>query len=292
MPLVRVVAIACLAVAVAGAQAQQPRPRGRTLGIPFPGKTGPHNAITDVAGIAVGHATIIEGEGQLVPGKGPIRTGVTAILPRPERELGSGLRRHIQPERQRRHDRHQLDQGIRVHGRPDPAHGHAQRRHGPRCGDPVAAEERPPVHLHLSYRGRDVRFPERRERRARESRARHSGARSARSRAQCRKARSAAARAWAATDSRAASAQRRKSCRTDRAAGPLGVLVQCNYGGDFRILGVPIGQEITDLGTCMCSMSRSREPGPAASACPTARWRRKSTPDELGSTTKAAARSS
>jgi D-aminopeptidase len=61
----------------------QTRPRGRDLGIPFPGQTGPANAITDVAGVAVGHVTLIEGEGKLVPGKGPVRTGVTAILPRP-----------------------------------------------------------------------------------------------------------------------------------------------------------------------------------------------------------------
>jgi L-aminopeptidase/D-esterase-like protein len=61
----------------------QTRPRGRDLGIPFPGRTGPANAITDVAGVAVGHVTLIEGEGKLIPGKGPIRTGVTAILPRP-----------------------------------------------------------------------------------------------------------------------------------------------------------------------------------------------------------------
>src|SRR5687767_2075949 len=61
----------------------QTRPRGRDLGIPFPGQTGPMNAITDVAGVAVGHVTLVEGEGKLVPGKGPIRTGVTAILPRP-----------------------------------------------------------------------------------------------------------------------------------------------------------------------------------------------------------------
>ena len=63
--------------------AAQTRPRGRDLGIPFPGQTGPMNAITDVDGVAVGHVTLIEGEGKLVPGKGPIRTGVTAILPRP-----------------------------------------------------------------------------------------------------------------------------------------------------------------------------------------------------------------
>lgn len=61
----------------------QTRPRGRDLGIPFPGNPGPANAITDVSGIAVGHVTLIEGEGKLIPGKGPIRTGVTAILPRP-----------------------------------------------------------------------------------------------------------------------------------------------------------------------------------------------------------------
>ena len=72
-----------LVAALAITSAAQTRPRGRDLGIPFPGQTGPMNAITDVAGIAVGHVTLIEGEGRIVPGKGPIRTGVTAILPRP-----------------------------------------------------------------------------------------------------------------------------------------------------------------------------------------------------------------
>jgi D-aminopeptidase len=46
--------------------------------------TGPHNAITDVAGVYVGHATLIEGEGPLRPGYGPVRTGVTVILPHGE----------------------------------------------------------------------------------------------------------------------------------------------------------------------------------------------------------------
>ena len=45
---------------------------------------GPLNAITDVAGVRVGHATIIEGDGQLVPGRGPVRTGVTIVQPRAE----------------------------------------------------------------------------------------------------------------------------------------------------------------------------------------------------------------
>jgi len=45
------------------------------------GPTGPHNAITDVTGVRVGHVTLIEGQGALRPGVGPVRTGVTAILP-------------------------------------------------------------------------------------------------------------------------------------------------------------------------------------------------------------------
>ena len=56
--------------------------RARDLGVPFSGVTGPLNAITDVAGVEVGFSTIIEGEGRLQKGVGPIRTGVTAILPR------------------------------------------------------------------------------------------------------------------------------------------------------------------------------------------------------------------
>jgi len=58
------------------------RPRARDIGVEIGiFNTGSHNAITDVAGVAVGQATLIEGEGRLVPGKGPVRTGVTLILP-------------------------------------------------------------------------------------------------------------------------------------------------------------------------------------------------------------------
>ncbi|HSR14508.1 MAG TPA: P1 family peptidase [Gemmatimonadales bacterium] len=56
--------------------------RARGLGVPFEGNPGPLNAITDVAGVEVGHATIIRGDGPLVRGQGPVRTGVTAVLPR------------------------------------------------------------------------------------------------------------------------------------------------------------------------------------------------------------------
>ena len=52
------------------------------LGIPLDGEPGPYNAITDIPDLKVGHSTIISGEGQLVVGEGPVRTGLTAILPR------------------------------------------------------------------------------------------------------------------------------------------------------------------------------------------------------------------
>ncbi|MGB7729978.1 MAG: P1 family peptidase [Candidatus Acidiferrum sp.] len=58
------------------------KPRARDLGVPFDGTPGPLNAITDVAGVTVGHTTLISGDGKLVVGKGPVRTGVTAVFPR------------------------------------------------------------------------------------------------------------------------------------------------------------------------------------------------------------------
>jgi len=58
------------------------KPRARDLGVPFDGTPGPLNAITDVSGVMVGHTTLISGEGKLQVGKGPVRTGVTAVLPR------------------------------------------------------------------------------------------------------------------------------------------------------------------------------------------------------------------
>lgn len=58
------------------------RKRARDWGFPLPGTTGTLNAITDVAGVEVGMVTLIEGEGPLQRGAGPVRTGVTAILPR------------------------------------------------------------------------------------------------------------------------------------------------------------------------------------------------------------------
>ena len=58
------------------------KPRARDLGAPFEGTPGSLNAITDVAGVEVGHATLIRGSGERVIGAGPVRTGVTAVFPR------------------------------------------------------------------------------------------------------------------------------------------------------------------------------------------------------------------
>src|SRR4051812_2990254 len=63
------------------------KPRARDLGVPFDGDTGPMNAITDVTGVEVGHTTLIRGQGELKVGQGPVRTGVTVILPRGKRSL-------------------------------------------------------------------------------------------------------------------------------------------------------------------------------------------------------------
>jgi D-aminopeptidase len=60
----------------------QSKPRARDLGIPLEGTPGTLNAITDVKGVEVGHATLVSGEGELRVGQGPVRTGVTAVLPR------------------------------------------------------------------------------------------------------------------------------------------------------------------------------------------------------------------
>jgi len=92
--MMRSLLVILLVVITLDVHARQPQPlpskststqkivRARDLGVPFEGTTGPLNAITDVAGVEVGYTTIVRGEGKLVVGKGPVRTGVTAIIPR------------------------------------------------------------------------------------------------------------------------------------------------------------------------------------------------------------------
>ena len=69
-------------LALSVSSAAQAKPRARDLGVPFDGTPGPYNAITDVKGVEVGHTTLISGSGKLKVGEGPVRTGVTAVLPR------------------------------------------------------------------------------------------------------------------------------------------------------------------------------------------------------------------
>ena len=73
---------AALACAICFSSFVVAKPRARDLGVPFEGTPGALNAITDVAGVEVGHTTLIRGDGKLVVGEGPVRTGVTAIFPR------------------------------------------------------------------------------------------------------------------------------------------------------------------------------------------------------------------
>ncbi len=82
LPLLIVLVLAIGASAV-GQVTDQARARARDLGIVVGRyQPGPLNAITDVAGVKVGHVTLMKGEGKLIPGKGPVRTGVTVIVPR------------------------------------------------------------------------------------------------------------------------------------------------------------------------------------------------------------------
>jgi D-aminopeptidase len=80
--LLAVLLVSWVLPATGAAQSAAPRPRARELGIPLGGEPGPLDAITDVAGVEVGHTTLISGQGRLVKGKGPVRTGVTAVWPR------------------------------------------------------------------------------------------------------------------------------------------------------------------------------------------------------------------
>jgi D-aminopeptidase len=82
MPRSLALAACVLLSSVASDLDAQTRARARDLGVPFDGTPGPRNAITDVDGVEVGQTTLISGEGALVVGKGPVRTGVTMILPR------------------------------------------------------------------------------------------------------------------------------------------------------------------------------------------------------------------
>ena len=92
MTRILLVSLASLPAVIFAREPQSPPPakvpvRARALGIPFEGQPGKWNAITDVPGVEVGYTTRIRGEGKLERGKGPVRTGVTAIIPRGHESL-------------------------------------------------------------------------------------------------------------------------------------------------------------------------------------------------------------
>ncbi len=76
------IAAATMASLLTSALPAQPKPRENDLKLPIGGTPGRFDAITDVAGVEVGHSTIISGSGPLIVGKGPVRTGVTIVHPR------------------------------------------------------------------------------------------------------------------------------------------------------------------------------------------------------------------
>jgi L-aminopeptidase/D-esterase-like protein len=78
----RTAIFATITVLVLSTSLHAQKPRARELKLPIGGTPGPLDAITDVAGVEVGHATLISGSGKLVVGKGPVRTGVTIVHPR------------------------------------------------------------------------------------------------------------------------------------------------------------------------------------------------------------------
>lgn len=227
----------------------QTRSRGRDLGIPFPGQPGPNNAITDVPGIAVGHVTLIEGEGKLIPGKGPIRTGVTAILTRPRGNWdpvfaatfnlnGNGDMTGINWIKESGFlEGPILLTGTHSVGTVRDAAIQWQIRNGREFlfTYPIVAEtfdylndangeHVKPEHTHQALdRAKPGPVEE--------------GAVGGGTGMGCN-----GFKGGIGTSSRALQAP--------LGAYTVGVLVQCNYGGDLRILGVPIRSEITDLRSC------------------------------------------
>ena len=238
----------CFVLALASAMSGE-NPRGRALGIPFDGTPGPNNAITDVAGIAVGHVTLIRGEGKLVPGQGPVRTGVTAILPRPKgnwdfvmaatfNENGNGDMTGVNwIEESGFLEGPILLTGTHSVGVVRDAAIHWQIAQGRQFvfTYPIVAETFDSLN---DANGEHVK-PE---------------------------------HAWAALDAAKSGPVEEgavgggtgmicngfkggigTSSRLVTVAGKqytLGVLVQCNYSGDLHVLGAPVGREITDLKAC------------------------------------------
>jgi L-aminopeptidase/D-esterase-like protein len=238
-----------LAAAIAVPSTAQTGRRGRDLGIPFAGRTGPLNAITDVAGVAVGHVTLIEGDGKIVPGKGPIRTGVTAILTRPRgnwdpvfaatfNQNGNGDMTGINWIKESGFlEGPILLTGTHSVGTVRDAAIQWQLKNGRQFTFtyPVVAET---FDFLNDANGEHVK-PEH--------------AFQALDRAKPGPVEEGAVGGGTGMGCNGFKGGIGTSSRVltpAQGAYTIGVLVQCNYGGDLRILGVPIRSEITDLGQC------------------------------------------
>ena len=227
----------------------QTRPRGRELGIPFPGQTGPMNAITDVAGIAVGHVTLIEGEGRIVPGKGPVRTGVTAILPRPRgnwdpvfaatyNQNGNGDMTGINWIKESGFlEGPILLTGTHSVGTVRDAAIQWQIKNGREFifTYPIVAET---FDFLNDANGEHVKAVHAFEAldRAKPGRVEEGGV--------------GGGTGMGCNGFKGGIGTASRVLTVAQGGYTIGVLVQCNYGGDLRILGVPIRPEITDLRTC------------------------------------------
>lgn len=238
-----------LAAATAIPGMSQNRPRGRDLGIPFPGQTGPMNAITDVAGVAVGHVTLIEGDGKLVPGKGPIRTGVTAILPRPRgnwdpvfaatfNQNGNGDMTGINWIKESGFlEGPILLTGTHSVGTVRDAAIQWQLKNGREFvfTYPIVAET---FDFLNDANGEHVKASHAFEAldRAKPGPVEEGGV--------------GGGTGMGCNGFKGGIGTASRVLTTAQGGYTVGVLVQCNYGGDLRILGVPIRSEITDLGTC------------------------------------------
>jgi hypothetical protein len=117
-----------LAIVSPIALAAQTKLRENDLKLPIGGTPGALDAITDVSGVEVGHTTLISGNGRLVIGKGPVRTGVTVIHPRGKKKLRSSLRSVVHAEWQRRDDGNHMDSRERISRGTHRDHEHPQRR--------------------------------------------------------------------------------------------------------------------------------------------------------------------
>jgi D-aminopeptidase len=247
----RPILVLLMVAVVTSSVATQTRPRGRELGIPFPGAAGPLNAITDVAGIAVGHVTLIEGEGRLVPGKGPVRTGVTAILPRPRGNWdpvfaatfnlnGNGDMTGINWIKESGFmEGPILLTGTHSVGTVRDAAIQWQLKNGREFTFtyPIVAET---FDGHSDANGEHVKAVHASQALdAAKPGAVQEGAIGGGTGMVCN-----GFKGGIGTSSR------RLPRAPDGNTYTVGVLVQCNYGGDLRILGVPIRSEITDLGQC------------------------------------------